>query len=190
MKFEAIVATYKDVTFRAAYQILKNYEDTTDIVMETFEELYIFLNNGGHTNNVKAWLLARAKSRSVDFIRKFYKFKFAELEEIAQENGFENSSELNIFCGQMLSNLYKHNPKWYWAMNDHYILGMTYEEIAAATGVSTAVIKTRVYRGREYLKSKYGDSWRDYITTCVLTLFMVIQYILLYNHYKIHGGIV
>lgn len=159
--FEEIYNQNKDTVFRIAYDLLRNTADAEDVVIEVFCKLYIYLKTNREIRNIPAWLRTVARTTAIDMIRKSGK----EI-PILKENRFQQGDHYRdvtnkIFASEILNDLYQKNPVWLEYIEMRYLLEMTYEEIAAATGSTVPAVKNSVARAKKYLAGKHGSDRGD-----------------------------
>jgi RNA polymerase sigma-70 factor, ECF subfamily len=67
--FEALVRRYKKLLFGLIYHHIRNYHEAEDILQQVWLQLYLSLATLRPSVQIKAWLLAVARNRSLDFLR-------------------------------------------------------------------------------------------------------------------------
>jgi RNA polymerase sigma-70 factor, ECF subfamily len=70
--FKNLVVMHQQKVFLLAYSLLRNREDATDVVQETFMRLFQKLDAYEPGKNFQGWLLRIAKNLCVDYYRKNY----------------------------------------------------------------------------------------------------------------------
>jgi RNA polymerase sigma-70 factor, ECF subfamily len=70
--FKTLVVMHQQKVYLLAYSLLRNREDATDIVQETFIRLFQKLDAYEPEKNFQGWLLQIAKNLCIDYYRKNY----------------------------------------------------------------------------------------------------------------------
>ncbi len=158
--FAEIVKRYEAAFMRKAMSVLRNEEDSADVVQETFVKMY---SAGGRFVSVpgakmSSWgykilmntclsLLRKQKVRRADSLD-----ADPELPDAVADEGsllpFERivSRDYAFALISRLPDLLQSTAK------KHFIDGLPYEDMAAAEGVSEGVIRTRIHRARGIMK--------------------------------------
>ena len=163
--FAEIIDLYKNYVFAIILNFIKDYNEVENVAQEVFLQIYLSLPNY-QSNNFKGWISRIASNKSIDFIRK-KKAKFKEEvmedeDELMDNPRFSHShtpEEILIEKERReeVSNLCKSVPMIYTdVIEKFYLEGKSYEEIAQEEGVTVKTIASRLYRGRNMLKEKWG----------------------------------
>lgn len=171
--FEEIYTQNKDTVFRVSYSLLRNPTDAEDATIEVFCKLYVYLKTNREIRNVPAWLRISAKTTAIDMIRKVGKES-----PILQENLFQQGDHFReitnrVYVNDMLDDLYHKNPKWLEYIEMRYLLEMSYDEIASATGSTVPAVKNSITRAKRYLASKYAPAQNDPLWVLILIVAML-----------------
>ncbi|MCR5630234.1 RNA polymerase sigma factor [Eubacterium sp.] len=153
---EETINKYSDLLYKTSFLMLKNQQDSEDIVQETF---IAYIKNNPELNDEehkKAWLLKVAQNKCKNLL-KSHKIRayvpFDDVEEVIpgeeKELYEEDSSELLA-----ISNLsYKYKS----VITLYYIENYSIEETAKILDISISAVKMRLKRGREKLKIEFKD---------------------------------
>lgn len=153
---EETINKYSDLLYKTSFLMLKNQQDSEDIVQETF---IAYIKNNPELNDEehkKAWLLKVAQNKCKNLL-KSHKIRayvpFDNVEEVIpgeeKELYEEDSSELLA-----ISNLsYKYKS----VITLYYIENYSIEETAKILDISVSAVKMRLKRGREKLKIEFKD---------------------------------
>ncbi|HAH18019.1 RNA polymerase sigma factor [Eubacterium uniforme] len=153
---EETINKYSDLLYKTSFLMLKNQQDSEDIVQETF---IAYIKNNPELNDEehkKAWLLKVAQNKCKNLL-KSHKIRayvpFDDVEEVIpgeeKELYEEDSSELLA-----ISNLsYKYKS----VITLYYIENYSIEETAKILDISVSAVKMRLKRGREKLKIEFKD---------------------------------
>ena len=173
--FREITEMYRDKIFRMASRILKGSVESDDVVQETFLRFYLSMNRFDESKSLSAWLYRIGKNVCLDILRK--RRYDLPLDEPHDEEGLNRherlpsyeptpeaavlQSESRALAAEMIDSLpEKYKPLFI----GQYIHGMTLEEISRAVHLPVNTVKSRMNRGRSFLKRKWGSRLLLYIT--------------------------
>jgi RNA polymerase sigma-70 factor (ECF subfamily) len=160
--FNQLVSQYQDMVYNVAYRILGDDQAAADASQETFLSAYqaVVKFKGG---SFKAWLLRIATNACYDQLRLQKRRPTSSLEAIYTDtdpsshfvNGRESPEEhaLRDELGQTLQRGMATLPPEQRAtlvLSD--VQGLSYSEIAQATGTSVGTVKSRLSRARSRLR--------------------------------------
>lgn len=157
--FEVLIDRYQDALLRKAESILRNKEESEDIVQEAFTKIYIhagrFKVQEGAT--FKSWMYRILVNTAFTRYQKIKREKNTrvnldpEIFEIiadTKSRGFEKQ-EISDHVFSILSRIPEHLRR---ALYLHVIEGRPQEEVAKMEGVSVGAVKTRVHRAKKAFK--------------------------------------
>lgn len=164
--FNKIIESYKNYVFAIILNFIKDYEEVENVAQEVFLQIYISLPKYDN-DNFKGWISKITSNKSIDWIRR-KKSKFKE-ETLEITEFLVNESE-NIIIetpeqllikkeeSQEIASILNSIPEIYRKVLDQfYFKEMTYEEIAKLEDVSVKTIASRLYRGKNILREKWGE---------------------------------
>ena len=138
---------YGKLVYSVAYKIVLNAQDAEDVFQNTFCKAYFKMAKLEHHENIRAWLCLTAKNDSLNKISSTWKKKVTLLP--APKEMFAPQAD-TVEITNFVKNLPAIYRKCIWL---HYYAGYKTEEIAELTGVKPSTVRTRLKRGREYLKA-------------------------------------
>jgi RNA polymerase sigma factor (sigma-70 family) len=162
--FNRLVEIYQDAVYHTAFRILDNSDAAADSAQEAFISAYSHLSafRGG---SFKAWLLRIVTNACYDFLRARKRRPAQSLDDMLEAgtdreplefvNGREGPeahaerAELNRTLQAGLSRL-PEDQRVVVVLAD--IQGLSYDEIAAATGTNLGTVKSRLNRARLRLR--------------------------------------
>lgn len=145
-QFEYYYNLYFDDLFRYVMTIVKNEDDTLDIVQETFIKLYQSNQPFDSEAHIKSWLLKVARNRSYNLFKYWYRNKRIVVEDI---NSFQSET---ITEQQVMQEVLDLPLKYRESIYLFYYEGYKIDEIASLLNISSNTIKTRLSRARALLK--------------------------------------
>lgn len=165
--FGTIMREHYERIFRLVYAMVHNEHDARDICQEIW--LTVWKQLPGFRGDAKftTWLHPIAARRALDHLRKrrrwydrFLPFSSGDTEiEAAPEpvsaDGTRQSSDATDRSAQLKAALDTLPPKLRAALALREIEGLSYEEIAQATGIPTGTVMSRLYHARRLLAQKF-----------------------------------
>ena len=157
--YALLVEEYKSPIYNLAYRMTGNAEDTDDLTQETFIRAYQKLQQFDQDKKFFTWLY----TIGINLIRNHLKKKVRDITNPAavrlfpelQTQGHERREEVILSEDRMIR-LEKTMQKLPVDLREAIILkfhqDLTFEEVAAVTGVSLSAVKMRIYRGLDQLK--------------------------------------
>jgi RNA polymerase sigma factor (sigma-70 family) len=161
---EALVKRYQRGIYNMIFQMVKNREETEDLVQETFIKAFNALESYNDNYAFSTWLYKIAYNNCIDSIRK-RKLKTYPLDkpirtregEVKQEIRDDTSSPEKDF---LFSEKRKHiqqsidelPPRYRRVIELRHREEKSYEEIAEMLKIPLGTVKARIFRAREMLK--------------------------------------
>lgn len=166
--FMELIQMYRDKLHRLAYRMLHNQHDSEDIVQETIMRVYLNLNQYDEKQKFSTWIFRIGKNLCIDLLRKKKDVRsldtgYNDDKEViyydkltSDEISPENRVLLSEFQDQLLKVIDKLSVKYKTIVTLYYLNELTLEEISEVLGLPVTTVKTRLYRGREQLRKKWG----------------------------------
>ena len=158
--YKKLVNTHRDAVFRAAFHVLKNEEETLDVVQESFLKAYQALKSFEGKASFCTWVRRIAVNRSLNRLRDTKKHRavnalpegdfVADSRATTPQQNLERS-ELKMLVRREIDNL---SPKHSIALKLHDIEGLSYEEIATMTDSKPGTVMSRIHYARQKLKER------------------------------------
>lgn len=155
---EETIEKYSNIIFRTSFLLLRNKQDTDDVLQETFYQYWINENEFASEEHKKAWLLrvSQNKCKNILKYKKIHSYvSFHDIEERVLGSAPKKSDDIEELL--RLSNL---NNRYKSVIMLFYLEGYSIEETAEILEISQSAVKKRLQRGREKLKSffeKYDE---------------------------------
>ena len=147
--------TYKGV-FSFIYSIILNYEDSEDLMQETFIKIRQNIQSYKLGTNVSSWMLQIAKNLTIDFLRKEKKKNTTTLECIenvipAKESNIEQKIYLHDKLNEYLPEIERQ------IVILHIINGYKNREIAKLLKIPLGTVLWKYNRAMKILKEKLEE---------------------------------
>jgi len=169
-EFERETLPHLNLLHNFARRMTTSREDASDLVQETYLKAYRFWHSYEKGTNVKAWLFRilrntyinryRQQSREPDTV------DFESVQNIDHQPGKPFGISMDIGVGKLLeddiSNAIATLPDDFRTvviLSD--IEGLTYVEIAEFTGCPIGTVRSRLHRGRKFLRSQLQEYARQ-----------------------------
>ncbi|SHJ87590.1 RNA polymerase sigma-70 factor, ECF subfamily [Geosporobacter subterraneus DSM 17957] len=164
--------THKEKVYRIAYSILKNEYDAKDVVQDTFITVYEKIGELRDKERITSWICTIACNMAK---AKYNKRKREVLFDIEDKViPFKDVSEdFNIPEQLLLQKEFREYLLNYIAdlSNPHaevlqlyYFADLSYEEISKALAISMGTVKSRISRGKDYLKVKIESDKHKFLS--------------------------
>ncbi len=167
--YEAILKRYKNGISSMIYQMIKNREETEDLVQETFMKAFNSLERYNDHYAFSTWLYKIAFNHCIDAIRK-KKLKTLPLDKPIQLREGEVHHQISNNCptpeGDLLFAEKKRLiQKTIDSLPERYRTAIilrhqqerSYEEISQILNIPLGTVKARIFRAREMLKKKLRE---------------------------------
>ncbi|WP_206099015.1 RNA polymerase sigma factor SigW [Paenibacillus nanensis] len=164
--FAELVDLYQDKLYHMAYRMLSNRQEAEDVVQDTFLRVYKNLDRFDETLKFSTWIYRIATNLCIDRLRKrkqTYSLD-AESQDYEGLDGYSMipsddrtpESELILSDTQRIIHQAMETlpPKYKSVMMLRYIQDLSLQEVGDILGMPVTTIKTRVHRGREFLRKK------------------------------------
>ncbi|EGL16569.1 RNA polymerase sigma factor SigW [Paenibacillus chitinolyticus] len=164
--FEELVNLYKDKIFHLAYRMLGNKQEAEDAVQDTFLRVYNNLDRYDENQKFSTWIFRIGTNLCIDRLRKrkptysldaempdsegndFYAM-LASKDELPEDQIVLSETQ------QVIRRAIQTLPEKYKSVVIlRYLHDMSLQEIGDVLGMPVTTVKTRVHRGREYLRKK------------------------------------
>ena len=152
--------------FHAVLLRTNNHELAEDICQQTFLK-YLEYREVVKSGAERGWLLAVAKNLLTDDFRKKKPWLFdqTQMEEESVRLCYEVDMAKEVsrkdFLRQILMELEMKNKDWYDAVYEVCMLNLPEAEVAAKKDISIDLLRARLCRGRQFLKQRFGEDYRE-----------------------------
>lgn len=148
--FETLYQKYNKLVYRIAFTILKNKEDSEDVVQAVFSKIYTLSKDKLPLDNISTWIYSVTKNESISLFRK--KKNTLDLDSIYEIADTDN--EINNIVDQDSYNrlISRLNDKGKEVVSLKVLTNLTYDEIAKLLNESAGTVKWRYYKSIHTLK--------------------------------------
>jgi len=167
--YEALLKRYKNGIYSMIYQMIRNREETEDLVQETFIKAFNSLEKYNKNYAFSTWLYKIAFNHCIDAIRK-KKLKTLSLDkpvklrdgEVFHQVGDESQTPETDFLftekRKQIQNAIDSLPhKYRITIILRHKEERSYEEISQILNIPLGTVKARIFRAREILKKKLRE---------------------------------
>ncbi|MEW9702544.1 RNA polymerase sigma factor SigW [Paenibacillus sp. SI8] len=164
--FAELVELYKDKIFHLAYRMLNNKQEAEDAVQETFLRVYSNLHRYDENQKFSTWIFRIGTNLCIDKLRR-RKNTYSLDAEMPDGEGndyysmlpsHEETPEKQVIVSetqQLIRDAIETLPEKYKSVVIlRYLHDMSLQEIGDVLQMPVTTVKTRVHRGREYLRKK------------------------------------
>jgi len=173
--FAELVDLYKDKIFHHAYRMLNNKHEAEDAVQDTFLRLYKNLDRYDESQKFSTWIFRIATNLCIDRLRKrrpTYSLDAEVTDGDGTSNDFytmmpsdEDTPEKQVIVSetqQQILNAIETMPEKYKSIVMlRYMQDLSLQEISDVLDMPVTTIKTRLHRGREFLRKKLEAAGLD-----------------------------
>lgn len=148
--FETLYTKYNKLVYRIAFTILKNKEDSEDIVQVVFSKIYTLSKNKLPSDNISTWIYSVTKNESISLFRK--KKNTVDIDSVYEIADTDN--EINNIIDQdnynrLISRL---NSKEKEIVSLKVLTNLSFDEIAKLLNEPAGTVKWRYYKSIHTLK--------------------------------------
>jgi len=162
--FQLLVRRFRKKIFSIAFGITLDAEESQDIVQEVFLQAYRSIVNFRGDSSLATWLHRITVNRCLNWKRRWarrFKWMHVSMDDVDEHPVAELESDLptpedrvaNLQIREQIDNALKMLPD---QARTVFVLreleGLSYEEIAAVTGVKLGTVRSRLFHARKRLK--------------------------------------
>lgn len=171
--FDTIYNANAEIVYKVALKYSENHHIAEEISQTVFLKFFLRMDNA-NLEGARTWLILTAKCLSLNYKRDrkreilvedagvFWKEDSVDAMESSAEDVFMKKvrdCEVEEFKEDILSELYRKNPRWFDVIMDTYILEKPQKEVAEAMGVNLDVLRSVIYRAKRWIRKKYGGQY-------------------------------
>ncbi len=150
---ERVIDRYSNMLYKICFPILKNEQDTNDVLQETFLAYYTKKPAFAGEDHKKAWLIRVSQNKCREFLRFHKKHASVSLDDM--EERLIITDGLRGDEVDLLSLIWNMDYKMKSVVILHYIEGYSVTETADLLKISPAAVKKRLQRARQELKTEF-----------------------------------
>ena len=142
--FELLYNNYNNLVYKIAFTILKNKDDSEDIVQVVFSKIYSLQKDKLPTKHILSWIYSVTKNESISLLRKKKNnMSIEEVYDIPDENDEINNSINKIEFKNLISKLDETEKE---IISLKVISGLTFDEISKLLNKPIGTIKWKYYK--------------------------------------------
>jgi RNA polymerase sigma-70 factor (ECF subfamily) len=171
--FEELVVRYQKPVYNLVYRFLGNVDDAKDITQETFVKAYQSLTKHNPDLAFHSWLFRIAQNLSIDYLRWKKRRRTVSLDEPFEETEQEmhyheiadqtpdvrNQLVEAQKCAHIQTIINSLPEQFKSVIILRHIEGLSLQEIAHILNLPLGTVKTNLYRARNLMKEKLGNSY-------------------------------
>lgn len=167
--YECLLLRYKNGIYNLIFQMIKNHEETEDLVQETFIKAFNSLQSYNNSYAFSTWLYKIAYNHSIDAIRKKklktlpldrpIKLKEGEVHHQIKDNALSPESSYIFSERQALikKTIDELPDRYKRAIVLRHQEDKSYDEISKILNIPLGTVKARIFRAREMLKKRLHE---------------------------------
>jgi len=166
--YSEIVRRYKDPLTNFCFRILGDIEDCHDVVQETFVRVFRSRHTYKPLARLSTWIYTIALNLARTVLRKRIlrwrlvperRWEDGETVDVAVDDGFQPDrlTDATILQQRIQAALEKLAEKYRTVFVLRDIQDLSYEDIAAITGLNLGTVKSRINRARTFLQQQLKD---------------------------------
>lgn len=159
--FSVIIDRYQSKVYSTAFHYTHDQEEARDLTQEIFIKLYNNLQSYKGKASFSTWLYRIAVNRCIDWTRKKKLQTVSDMEifdTAADRDGGPEEATIRQENADNLRKLVEDLPEIYKTVIIlYYFEDFSPQEISDITGVPKRTIDTRLFRGKNLLKSRMGE---------------------------------
>lgn len=171
--FNVLLERYRKMILSIAFYLAKNEHDAYDMAQEAYVKIYRNINKFEGKSKFSTWVYRVTKNTCIDELKRINRNRkycaetendFKESEEksfinLPEEEAIKN--ELNNYVRELLEEI---SPLYSNIIKLRYVSGLSYNEIAEELKCSQGTVKSRLYRGKKYLKEIIDQKMKNFMT--------------------------
>ena len=150
--FNLIFKKYSKLVYYVAFDILKDDDETKDIVNETFMKMYENRRKFMSESSLKYFLLVSAKNLAINRYNKLKNHLPYDDDISSSKEDIESNSNISIYLEKFKEIL---DEKEYRYLVLHLLYEFSFKEIAKTYDLTTSQVSSKYRRALEKLKSFY-----------------------------------
>lgn len=160
--FEKVVDDYSNTILRLCYLQTGNRDESEDLAQDVLLKVYKSLNKFKGESTLYTWIYRITINECLTYLKRKNKFIYEELDEKQVSDVSVEIEVLNNFSKKELrDSLFKTPQNYRIPLYMYYFDNMKISEIAEILNVNENTIKTRLRRGKEFIKNNYGGGLNE-----------------------------
>lgn len=158
----------KDLVYRVALNYMNEREEAEDVMQEVFLKFYIHFAEVDE-DIVKPWLVLATKRTSIDHLRKRRITPVSALPYTLPESADDGMGDITDRMARrdltrsIFKDVHRVNIEWYDLLTMDCFYRVNPAEIARVKNISRAALRSKLYRAKQYVRSTYGEYYKELI---------------------------
>ncbi len=152
---ERAIEDYSNILYKICFLILKNEQDTKDVLQETFITYMTKSPRFGSEEHKKAWLIKVSQNKCKEFLRFHKRHAGSLLDEV--EESLEITNGMNYEDREKLRLIWNLSYNLKSVVILYYVEGYSVKETAEILRISETAVKKRLQRARKLLANLYRE---------------------------------
>ena len=144
-----VIENYSNMLYKVCFVILKNEQDTKDVLQETFITYMTKEPKFESEEHRKAWLIKVSQNKCKEFLRFHKRHALVPLDEV--EESLEITNGMNVEDREKLRLIWNLSYNLKSVVILYYVEGYSVRETASILRISEGAVKKRLQRARELL---------------------------------------
>ncbi|MEW9702367.1 RNA polymerase sigma factor [Paenibacillus sp. SI8] len=163
--FRELVTAYRHYLFQTIYAVVRHPKDAEDLAQDVWTRIYFSLPQY-QMKGLKTWMTRIAVNRAIDFKRSASRKReemTAEIEDPDQHtiahhfNDLEHEVVMNETAHLVREKLDQIPANYQDVLTAYYLHHQTYQDIAAAQGVTVKTVESKLYRAKQWLRKNWKE---------------------------------
>jgi RNA polymerase sigma-70 factor, ECF subfamily len=156
--FEALIDMYGERLLKVCYLILKDINLSQDVTQEVFIKVYKYSQKFKGKSSLYTWIYKIAVNQCRDELKKRKEYvTLNEIEFMKADENVEDKAINNIDKDTIKECIFSLNPIYREVLTLFYYENMSINEISDVLSQKENTIKSRLKRGREFLKERIHE---------------------------------
>lgn len=156
--FEALLIQYEKPVFNAAYRMLNNREDASDVTQTVFLKVYENFDSFDPSRRFFSWVYRITLNESINWLSKQKRLEPLQHETAADSKSPEQEVDSEQLSAAVQAALMTIKADYRSVVILKHFLGCSYMEISDVLEVPEKTVRSRLYSARQLLKIALTDT--------------------------------
>ena len=156
--FEALLIQYEKPVFNAAYRMLNNRDDASDVTQAVFLKVYENFDSFDPSRRFFSWVYRITLNESMNWLGQRNKLEPLQQEAVDNSKSPEQEVDSEKLSAAVQAALMTVKPDYRTVLILKHFLGCSYMEISEVLEIPEKTVKSRLYTARQLLKDALTNS--------------------------------